>query len=216
MRKVLSAILLVMLFTGCNQHHEKQPIESTESKETSIDSILSTEWMQKYRQYVLDHQYADNHNLWGLTLVDDDTIPEMILGCWSLPWGLRVLSLHQGEVSEWRSDRCLVYYIPRRGLINNCDGNMGTYFDAVVKLQDGTFNVIFYHEDVLIEGRDKLEDGTCGNIYECKYDGIVEQRFGDEMECHFHDQEKDSLYTPKSQSVELDSVAIYPISLLLE
>lgn len=229
LRVPLSVVITTALLVSCHgkpstkekeySHDELWPYssekEELDNENTPHDSIWTTAWMQRYCHYVVEYEYAATHTRWGLAYVDADSIPEMVLGGGCEASGIRVLSLQNGKIIEWCSDRNNVWYIPRSGLINNNDGVSGIYFDIVTRLQGNAFTDIFEHADVLKECRNKSKKGEVQNVYECTCNGVATQRIGDETECHFHDGEKNKKYTPKSLSVSLDSEAVFPIKLLV-
>ena len=132
-----------------------EDIESTNEIEQEYPSGVcawkngrwSSEWMQKYVEYVRGNDnfytYERIMDIWSLGYIDDDTIPEMLLLCPCEANGCKVLTIYGGKVFEWNSWRCGVSYIPKSGLINNEDGNMGHYYDRIIKLKDGEYNLVY-------------------------------------------------------------------------
>lgn len=178
------------------------------------DSIWATEWMQLYGRYVVEHNLTVEHGQWGLAYIDGDEVPELLLRCWSEATGCRILSAFDGKVTEWQSWRCGNEFVPLGGLVRNCDGSMGNYWDRIVRLKDGRFTEIFNHTDRLHRSHDKINDTTGADEYWCFFDGDSTMRIGFDDDCHHYDKRRDVLY-PQKRSIPVDSVAKYPISLLL-
>lgn len=204
-------ILCIITLTACG------------GKRTGTDEVCvwrngqwATDWMQKYVEYVRnnDNFYTEDSifyiwQKWGLAYIDDDTIPEMLLlyGCEAT--GNKVLTIHNGEVSEWNSWRCGVSYIPKSGLINNEDGSMGHYYDRIIKLEDGKFELVYmtnYDECI----------GCLLDSFYVYYNGR-KYYYSDspqEYERYANDSVKQALYTPIEQSINFNAIdSLYPTAI---
>lgn len=172
----------------------------------------ATDWMQKYAEYVrgndrffTDSRIIDIWNTWALAYINDDKTPEMVLLCPGEAYGNKVLTIHDGKVSEWTSWRCNTSYIPKSGLIEDNDGSMGEYWDRVFRLEDGRFTKIFDHTDRLYQSHDKIDDTTGADEYYCFFDGDSVMRIGFDMDCRQYDQQKNDIYFSKGESVYFDA-----------
>ena len=208
MKQIITITVFALLMVGCGT---KNKVEQSCSSEVCVwkNGQWATEWMQKYVEYArgkdifyTDERIMDGWQHWGLAYIDDDTTPEMLLyGCEAN--GCKVLTIHDGKVSEWNSWRCGVSYIPKSGLINNQDGSMGHYYDRIIKLEDGEYTLVYmtnYVEDI--------EDSNYvyyqGNKYSVS-------NSPEKYSLYTNDTVKQTLYTSLGQSVDINAIdSLYP------
>ena len=175
------------------------------------DGQWTTDWMRMYVEYCrhkdrffTEERIIDIWNTWGLAYIDNDAIPEMVLFCPGTAYGNKILTIHNGEVVEWRSWRCSASYISRSGLIENHDGSMGEYWDKVFELKDGVFKEIFNHTDKLYKSY-LIDDTTQVSEYYCCFNGDSTLKIGDEMECEAYRTLKKDIYTSVGEVIDFDS-----------
>lgn len=203
MKQIITIMVFALLMVGCGN---KNKVELSCSSEVCIwkNGQWATEWMQKYVEYARGNdvfytgeRIMDTWQYWGLAYIDGDTIPEMLLyGC-EAP-GCKVLTIHDGKVSEWNSLRCGVSYIPKSGLINNEDGSMGHYYDRIIKLEDGEYTLVYmtnYYEDV--------DDSNYVYYQGNKY---FVSNSPEEYILYTNDSVKQALYTSFGQSVDFNAI----------
>ena len=225
MKRIWIIVLGVLTFVSCHNkvQNETYNLEysaprcdsfiinvSADSTTTIPYNVFSSDWMQKYTEYVRgyehDSYYKDKRIMdiwpeWGLAYIDDDTIPEMILFCPCEATGNKVLTIHNGKVSEWNSFRCGSSYIPRSGLIENHDCIMGDCCDVVLRLENGVFTEIFNHTDDFIRG---LDDERVE--YFCHFEGDSTFRIGNSLECGRYRRLKDKIYTSVGKSIKFETI----------
>ena len=192
-----------------------EDIESTNEIEQEYPSGVcvwkngrwSSEWMQKYVEYVRGNEsfYTDERIMdiwpkWSLGYIDNDTIPEMLLLCPCEANGCKVLTIYDGKVSEWNSWRCGVSYIPKSGLINNEDGGMGHYYDRIIKLENGEFNLVYK--------KNCVESADCLDSNYVYYNG---EKYSiscspEKYERYVNDSVKQSLYFSFGQVIDFNTI----------
>lgn len=215
-------LLLAMVFylASCKRGAQTivEDIESTNEIEQEYPSGVcvwkngrwSSEWMQKYVEYVRgnDNFYTDERIMdiwpqWSLGYIDDDTIPEMLLLCPCEANGCKVLTIYDGKVFEWNSWRCGVSYIPKSGLINNEDGGMGHYYDRIIKLKDGVFNLTYMKN--CVESIDLIDSNYVyynGEKYSISHAPEKYNRYA-------NDSIKQSLYSSFGQVIDFNTIDNY-------
>ena len=212
MKRICTITFFALLLAGCGNTDK---VEQDCPSEVCVwkNGQWATDWMQKYVEYVRgnDHFYSDERifyiwQKWGLAYIDDDTIPEMLLlyGCEAT--GNKVLTINNGEVSEWNSWRCGVSYIPKSGLINNEDGSMGHYYDRIIKLENGNFELLYM-----------TNSNECiGCLLDSNYVYYKGKKYyysdsPQEYERYVDDSVKQALYTSVGQSIDFNSIdSLYP------
>lgn len=208
LRNIILTSIFVLIVVGCGNTNI---VEQDYPSEVCVwkNGQWATDWMQKYVEYArgkdafyTDERIMDRWQYWGLAYINDDMIPEMLLyGCEAA--GCKVLTIHDGKVSEWNSWRCGVSYIPKSGLIDNDDGSMGHYYDRIIKLKDGEYALVYmtnYVEDV--------EDSNYvyyqGNKYSVS-------NSPEKYNLYIKDSVKQALYTSFGQSVDVNTIdSLYP------
>jgi hypothetical protein len=223
MKQICTFSLFVLLLAGCgNTTKPEQEVEQNNPSELCVwkNGQWTTEWMQKYAEYVRNNdrfftteRIIDIWNTWGLAYIDNDTTPEMVLFCPGEAYGNKVLTIHNGEVVEWNSWRCMATYISHSGLIENHDGHMGEYWDKVFELKDGVFKEIYNHTDKLYMAHDKINDTTGADEYYCYFRGDSTLRIGFEEECEEYHTLKNNIYTSVGDAIDFSSIDHQPTSI---
>ena len=210
MKWICTITVLWLLIVGCEN---KSKVGQTHLPEVCVwsNGDWATDWMRLYVEYArryddfyTDKRIMDTWRAWGLAYIDDDTIPEMILFCSCEATGNKVLTIHDGNVSEWNSWRCGSSYIPRSGLIENHDGSMGYYYDRVFRLENGVFTELFNHTDqfhstVINDSLETIE-------YYCHFDGDTTLRVGSDIDCGEYYRLKDSIYFSVGESIKFNAI----------
>ena len=206
MKQIMTIAVFSLLMIGCGNNSNK--VERDYPSEVCVwrNGQWATDWMRKYVEYArgnddfyTDERIMDIWQYWGLAYIDDDTIPEILLyGCEAT--GCKVLTIYNGKVSEWNSWRCGVSYIPKSGLIDNEDGSMGHYYDRIIKLENGEFNMIYMTN--YVESIDYID-----SVYVC-YNGekYCYSTSPDEYNLYSNDSVKQALYTAKGQSIDYNAI----------
>lgn len=217
MKRIFTIAVVALLLASCGNTNK---VEQDYLSEVCVwqNGQWTTDWMQKYVEYVRnnDNFYTENSifyiwQKWGLAYIDDDTIPEMLLlyGCEAT--GNKVLTIHNGEVSEWNSWRCGVSYIPKSGLIENQDGSMGHYYDRIIKLEDGEFNLVYMTN--YVEDSGYLDSNYVyykGNKYSLTNSPQEYERYVD-------DSVRQALYTSIGHSIDFNAIdSLYPTAFFEE
>ena len=130
-------------------------LAATEDTITIIpDSAFSTDWMQRYVQYIdqnfelredmlfgnIDGDQFDCH-YWTLAYVNGDTIPEMLLygGCWAS--GSIILAQHGGKV--YSSPKGYFFYIKGAdGLLHSQWSHSDDIWGEVYEMRNGKFTEV--------------------------------------------------------------------------
>ena len=207
-RKIALAVLFILIIAGCGN---KNKVEQSCSSEVCVwkNGQWATEWMQKYVEYArdkdafyTDERIMDRWQHWGLAYIDNDTIPKMLL-YGSEANGCKVLTIHDGKVSEWNSWRCGVSYIPKSGLINNQDGSMGHYYDRIIKLEDGEYTLGYMTNYV--------EDVEDSNYVYYQGNKFSVSNSPEKYSLYTNDSVKQALYTSFGQSIDINAIdSLYP------
>ena len=222
MRFVKYILLLAMVFylASCKRGAQTivEDIESTNEIEQEYPSGVcvwkngqwASEWMRKYAEYVRgnDGFYTDERIMdiwpnWSLGYIDNDSIPEMLLLCPCEANGCKVLTFHEGKVSEWNSWRCGVSYIPKSGLINNEDGSLDHYYDRIIKLENDEFNLVYMKNNV--ESADSIDS----NYVYYKGEKYSISCSPEKYERYVNDSVKQSLYFSFGQVIDFNTIDNY-------
>jgi len=222
MRLCKHILLLAMVFylASCNRGVNTivEDIESTNKAEQGFPSGIcvwkngqwASEWMRKYVEYVRgnDSFYTEERIMdiwpnWSLGYIDDDAIPEMLLLCPCEANGCKVLTIYGGKVSEWNSWRCGVSYIPKSGLINNEDGSYGHYYDRIIKLKDGEYNLVYMKN--IVESIDLIDSNYV--FYNGKKYSMYHS--SDKYKHYASDSVKQSLYSSLGQVIDFNTIENY-------
>ena len=224
MKQIIAIIATALLVAGCCNQSKVETKQTPDScitnysEQSSLDlkqrcsnpdslfspEIWTSEWMRQYAEYARSYdtfykgRIMDIWDMCSLCYIDDDTIPEIVFFDAAEAYGTRVLTYYNGKVVEWNSWRNYATYIPKSGLIENKNGQMGDYWDIVYQLKNGTFTQIYNHSDILIQG---IGEGR--NRYYCIFNGDTTIRIGDEMNCRKHDKQKRKIYSSVGKSVAL-------------
>ncbi len=211
-RKISFTALFALIMVGCGSTNK---VEQDNPSGVCIwkNGRWTADWMIKYVEYCRTNdsfftteRVIDIWNTWGLAYINNDAIPEMVLFCPGEAYGYKILTIHNGEVVEWRSWRCSASYISRSGLIENNDGSMGEYWDKVFELKDGVFKEIYNHTDKLYKSHDKIDDTTGANEYFCYFKGDSLLRIGFEQECEEYHILKNDIYTSVGEVIDFGSI----------
>ncbi|MBO6215476.1 MAG: hypothetical protein J6N76_08065 [Lachnospiraceae bacterium] len=117
---------------------------STETDEKPVDDS----WKQVYLDYLqntLPGEVSDELEGWsfGFIYVNDDDIPELVASSGYEAGGNVIVTPVDGKASELWTSRLNFYYIERGNVIDNCDGNMGYYYDNIYEIGDKGFEEVF-------------------------------------------------------------------------
>ncbi|MCR5747348.1 MAG: C-type lectin domain-containing protein [Lachnospiraceae bacterium] len=105
------------------------------------------EWRKAYKEYIESQPSDEGFPMsYALIYVDNDDIPELAIDTGSEAGGCQILTYHNGVMDVLQTSRLYFTYIEKENLLNNCDGHMGYYFDAVYTIKDGKWTVIFHGE----------------------------------------------------------------------
>jgi hypothetical protein len=121
------------------------PEASTEATTTENSEKDIPSWQEAYLTYY-NENIADIENdgfSYALIYVDADDIPEFVIDYGFEAAGCQILTYYDGEVAELQTNRLHFTYIEKSGLLCNCDGHMGYYFDYVYRLDHGRWNSYF-------------------------------------------------------------------------
>ena len=161
------------------------------------------DYTRGYDDFYTDKRIMDIWSRWTLAYIDDDTIPEMVFLCAGEAYGNKVLTVHNGKVSEWNSWRCAAAYIPKSGLIENDNGSMGTYWYRVFQLKEGTFTELYTR--YIVQGMDYRDSGY---VY-YRGERYTERDSPDEFSRYCDDSITQALYTSAGESIEFDEINDY-------
>ena len=207
MKQIFIIFLCVFTLASCNL--KPDTTDDVSPKEVCIwsNGEWTTDWMQLYADYACGNDifFTESRRMdlwqnWTLAYVDDDTIPEMIFLCYGEVSGNKVMTIHNGKVSEWNSWRCAAAYIPKSGLIENDNGSMGTYWYRVFRLKEGIFTELYTRYDM--EGWDYRD--SCYVYYQgTRYNWTVSP---DEYNRYSDESIPQTLYKSVGESIEFDAI----------
>ena len=120
-----------------------EPIYIIEPGLTQDDTYEMQDWQQAYAKYAeeLEAEYQNDKWLndidiaYSLIYVDEDDIPEIVIyASFSM---YHILTFHNGEIDELKTDRTTVCYMEKQNLIDNYSGAMGFYHDYIYSIENG-------------------------------------------------------------------------------
>ena len=118
-------------------HGDPVPPEIIETPDTKLQ-----DWQNAYLEYLKDWDFPGF--TFELAFVDEDTIPELYINTHIGAGGGSVCAYKGGQVVavdlQWEGSAA---YIPRSGLIYNCNGHMGYYTTEVHRLNNAGFVSLF-------------------------------------------------------------------------
>ena len=186
---LLSFILLFSLMCGC-QRTQTQDEESTENS-TNISETVDTSdtvdtppWKTAYLNFL--EQEKDEYLSYALVYVDGDAVPELYLSGLGEATGDSVCAYKNGAVIEQPLNRIGGgWYVEKSGSLINQNGNMGSIYTNVYKLDENGFTLTFEARSVERAehlGNDEYEfhyEYTVGDkaVNEAEYNSAVEAAF---------------------------------------
>ena len=135
-----------------------------------MDTGTDDSWKEIYADF-MEHEaedqigYGDPNWMdgwsFGFIYLNDDTIPELVMGSGYEAAGNVICSPVDGKVDYIQTSRLNFFYQEFSGVLDNADGNMGYYHDLIYKLDDSGFSLI--HEGENFTNYD--EDGNICELY---------------------------------------------------
>lgn len=101
-------------------------------------------WKKVYRDYLLSDENPEHIAAYGLILVDDDDIPELVSDTGAEAGGYQIRSWCDGRMGMLQTRRRSFSYIEREGLAANSGGHMGVYYDYIYRLENGRWYKVAY------------------------------------------------------------------------
>lgn len=205
MKRTWTIILGLVLLASCNNKGQENGIDNfawydsvfskAEYDTTTVvpDYAFSTDWMQRYVQYIKDNFENRGGDIWfssdtaegfdcrywTMAYVDDDTIPELLLygGCWAS--GEIILSQYNGEV--YASPAGYYSYIKDADvLLHSRWMHMHEVWGEVYEMKNGKFTEIanyYCHTDLV----DTNEVGNFGLTLDTLRSTYADGEIGDTM-----------------------------------
>lgn len=101
-------------------------------------------WKSAYINYIEGRGNTKSNCDYRLVYVDSDSIPELFISGSCEAEGSTICTYSGGRVvAEQMSRIGGAYYIPKSGLVYNCNGNSGYYRTVVYRLSNGKFTQLF-------------------------------------------------------------------------
>jgi len=121
--------------------YDDQQVPTTEKE------IQDTSWCELYGQWLANNRAAQQYDadLWEsveytLFYLDNDDIPEIFIQYMTTAEGAAVLSCQNGRVIEYRlMGFPALQYTERGNVLYVAMGRQGTYFDQIIRLENGQF-----------------------------------------------------------------------------
>ena len=141
--------ILVYGICGCAQTVEDAPITAAEPsyiiqpRLTQDDTYKMQDWQEAYVEYAeeLEAEYQNDKWLndiditYSLIYVDEDDIPELVIYAGFSMY--HILTFHDGEIDELKTDRATACYMERQNLLDDDNGAMGFYHDYIYSIENG-------------------------------------------------------------------------------
>lgn len=128
---------------------------------------------------------ADAGGLYGggysLIFLDGDNIPELVYAGDCEATGCQVLTFNNGKTDMIAIPRLYFNYIPGSGLLDNSEGNMGFYWDTVIELKDGVFNIIAEGTYEFKPEADYDAEGDDAFIYKWNGNTVKEAKYNESL-----------------------------------
>ena len=144
--------------------------ETTKPTESNTKSNDTSQWKSAYLKYI--DSLADEKSYCGYSLVyiDADNVPELFVSGSCEASGSHISSYKNGKLITVDLSRLGgASYIPKSGLIHNCNGNSGYYTTIIYRLTNSGFALLF---QALNEETYEIvpnEDGSEEFMYTSKY-----------------------------------------------
>lgn len=141
----------------------------------------SATWKMKYIE-ALSEIPEDEYPGHTFIMLDDNELPELVCIGDCEASGNQVLTCYNDKISKIYLNRLYFTYIYRSGLLNNCEGHMGYYFDDVYELKDGVFWLIgegVYEDDMNSEPD---EEGYYPVIYNWNGFDVSKEQYYESLE----------------------------------
>ena len=120
-----------------------EPIHIIKPGLTQDDTYEMQDWQQAYAKYAeeLEAEYQNDKWLndiditYSLIYVDEDDIPELVIDAGFSMY--HILTFHDGEIDELKTDRATACYMERQNLLDDDNGAMGFYHDYIYSIENG-------------------------------------------------------------------------------
>lgn len=117
-----------------------EPIYIIRPQLTQDDTYKMQDWQEAYAKYAeeLEAEYQDKGWLditYSLIYVDEDDIPELVIDAGFSMY--HILTFHDGEIDELKTDRATACYMERQNLLDDDNGAMGFYHDYIYSIENG-------------------------------------------------------------------------------
>ena len=117
-----------------------EPIYIIQPRLTQDDTYKMQDWQEAYVKYAeeLEAEYQDKGWLditYSLIYVDEDDIPELVIDAGFSMY--HILTFHDGEIDELKTDRATACYMERQNLLDDDNGAMGFYHDYIYSIENG-------------------------------------------------------------------------------
>lgn len=214
MKRLLIIGLCVLAFISCNNKGYQNATESQEELREWYENVLlngvqdttttipdyayTTDWMQRYIQYIEqnfelggvggDMLFGDVDGVpfdcekWTMAYVDNDTIPEILLygGCWAS--GSIILTQHGGKI--YTSPRGRFFYIKGAdGLLHSRWMHSDDVWGGIYEMQNGKFTEMasyYLNAEIFVDTSEVGNYGLTLDSLKCIYaDGVI----GDSVVC---------------------------------
>ncbi len=150
MKRKKLAMLCLMVCFALNMVSCKSRSQGTDTATPSGDvNVFGRDGMPEgvRKALTLYEEYMEKKNLiertYTLLYLDDNDIPELLLNGNCEADGNELLYLNAEGKVEWQEFHRLSYcFMERQGLIVNCGGHMGSYYDTVFELKNGRLKCI--------------------------------------------------------------------------
>ncbi len=135
--------------------------ETTKPIESSTKATDTTQWKTAYLNYIESLKDEKVVSGYSLVYIDSDSIPELFVSGSCEASGCRISSYRNGKLVTKNLSRLGgASYIPKSGLVHNCNGNSGYYTTYIYRLTGSGFIQLFHGLNEVTFELVKNEDGT--------------------------------------------------------
>lgn len=139
-----------------NEDETAEILEGADAYQTLLEQSENA-WKDRYIEFINSNQSRGTNAKYALVYIDWDEIPELYIDYGNNAAGGQICSFHYIEGKE-RFEVVDVGvegsgYIQKQGLVCDCGGSMGYYYDNIYYMEDGGFLQIF-------QGEYKEDDGS--------------------------------------------------------
>ena len=154
------------------------PTETIKPTESSTKPADTAPWKVAYSKYIESLEEEKYDSGFSLVYIDSDNIPELFVSGGCEATGSRICSYKNSKLITVELSRLGgASYIPKSGLVLNCNGNSGYYTTYIYRLTGSSFVPLFHALNEETYEIVQNEDGTEECMYVSRfylYDGSTQ------------------------------------------